>query len=334
MIRGPQHAAFAMGDATCVGQARRHGAVASQRVGLDDVQAAQVGIVVTELGNNLVNHASDGALFIAAYDDRREVEVVAVDRGPGIADVARSLTDGFSTGGTLGTGLGAVKRLADDFHLHSSVPHGTIIVARLRATQPAEERQAVIASGLAVALAGELACGDAWAFAADGPSASVMVADGLGHGAVAAEAAQAAVDVFLADPFAPTGSIVSAAHARLRSTRGAALMVVHLSANQGEIRACGAGNVSCRVVSGAGDRSIPSQHGTVGLQIRRPEETRTPWPPHAVVVLHSDGLETRWNAERFIPLLRADPLVGAAALMRDHSRGRDDTTVFVARRAE
>ncbi|HEY1229951.1 MAG TPA: ATP-binding protein [Ramlibacter sp.] len=335
VIRAPQHVAFAMGDATRVGEARRHAAVLSQRALLDEVQAGRVAIIVTELGNNLVRHASGGFLLLAVYEERREVEVVSIDRGPGIGDVGRSLSDGFSTGGTPGTGLGAVRRLASDFDLHSAVPDGTIVVARVRVVDAQRERSAVAMefAGLSVALAGELVCGDAWAIALDGNSASVLVADGLGHGPDAAEASQAAVDVFSASPRAAPRTLLGSMHARMRSTRGAAVTLLQLDSEASSIRSSGAGNVSARIVSGDSDKTVLTQHGTVGLQMRSPDEQALDWPPHALVVVHSDGLETRWSPHRLMPLLRRDPTLAAALLLRDHSRGRDDATVVVVRRA-
>jgi hypothetical protein len=159
-----------------------------------------------------------------------------------------------------------------------------------------------------------------------------MMADGLGHGPDAAEASMAAVDVFRAHAMEAPSRLVATIHERLRSTRGAAVSVVRLDTAQSTVRACGAGNVTARLISGAGDRTIVMQHGTAGLQIRRPEEVTLAWPEHALLVLHSDGIETRWSAERLMPVLGRDPSLAAAILMRDHSRGRDDTSVAIARR--
>ena len=335
VIRGPLHVPFPMGDSTRVGEARRHAEALAQDAGLDEVHAGRVALVVTELGNNLVRHAKAGVLLIASYRERSEIEIVAIDRGPGIADVARSLSDGFSTGGTPGTGLGAVRRLASEFHVHSAVPDGTVMVARVRpANAPRPAPHGIVIAGVSVALAGERVCGDGWAAAVEGGTAHVMVADGLGHGPDAHEASQAALDVFMDKPDADSRAAIAATHARLRSTRGAAVTVLHLDRDAAQVRSCGAGNVTARLVSGDSDRTLLTQHGTAGLQIRTPDETRMPWPPHALLVVHSDGLESRWSPQRLMPVLGRDPMLAAALLLRDHSRGRDDTTVVVLRRAD
>ncbi len=95
---------------------------------------------------------------------------------------------------------------------------------------------------------------------------------------------------------------------------------------------CGAGNIAGRLISGIGDRSLLSQHGTVGLQIRACRTSATSGREHAILVLHSDGIATRWNLADVGGLLQCDPVVIAGWLIRDQLRGRDDATVVVVRR--
>lgn len=121
---------------------------------------------------------------------------------------------------------------------------------------------------------------------------------------------------------------------RLRRTRGAAVMVARANADAGVVVSSGAGNVVARLVSGVSDRSVLCQHGTAGVAMRTPDETATPWPPHALVVMFSDGIESRWKGEELSPLLGRDPALAAALLVRDHCRGHDDTTVAVLRRRD
>jgi len=335
MIQGGFHAAFPIGDASRVGEARRHAAALAAECGLDEVAAGRLALVVTELGTNLLRHARDGRLWIAAARGAAEVEVIAVDAGPGMRDIERSLHDGFSTGGTPGTGLGAVRRLADRFDVHSGVPGGTVIVARVRGGDARASSPAAICTGaVSLAAPGEQVCGDGWSFALDGDRAALLVADGLGHGPDAAEAAQAALDAFAEDPFADPRLQLQRLHARLRSTRGAAVMLLQADAAAGTVRSTGAGNVVARLVSGVSDRTILCQHGTAGVTMRTPEESCLPWPPHAMLVVCSDGIETRWRPELLAPALGRDPALAAALLARDHCRGRDDATVAVLRRKD
>ena len=70
------------------------------------------------------------------------------------------------------------------------------------------------------------------------------------------------------------------------------------------------------------------------MQIRKPVPTELELPPHALVILHSDGIATRWTVDRLRPVLQRDPTLVAGILLRDHSRHRDDATVVVIRRKE
>ncbi len=326
-IAGRTHAVFPIADASRVGEARRHAASLAARCEFDETLAGQLAIVVTELGTNLLRHAREGRLLLAA--SAHEVEVIAMDRGPGIADVRKSTADGFSTGGTPGTGLGAVKRQSHDFDLHSVPGEGTVIVSRLRADASPAPRHPLWIAGIATCAPGEFVCGDSWAAHVDGEQAQLIVADGLGHGEAAAQASRDAVAVFRAEKGAPPRVLLDSAHRALRTTRGAAVAVLHADRATGKFNYAGAGNIVSRAVSGISDRTLLTQHGTVGVQMRKPEESIAEWPEHAVLVVHSDGVESRWAAQRIVPLLGRDPVLIAAVLMRDHCRGRDDATVVV-----
>lgn len=330
---GRPHARVPVDHASRVGEARRHLAALCTEAGFDETEAGRAAIVVTELGTNLVRHAQGGELILG-HGRHGTVEVIAVDRGPGIADLGRSLGDGFSTGGTPGTGLGAVRRLADDFDIHSSMPQGTIVVARIASSGAEPVNPALCAGAISIAAPRETACGDGWVIALDGASAFVMVADGLGHGPMASRAAEAAAEQFVRDPAQSPKLMLAHMHASIRGTRGAAVSVYHADVQAGQLRSAGAGNVLARLVSGTTDKTLLGQHGTVGLQMRKPEELVTPWPEHAVLVVHTDGVESRWMGSLLAPVLQHDPSLIAALLLREHTRGRDDVTVVVVRRKE
>lgn len=338
VIRASAHLSFPMDHASRVGEARRHAAELAEQVDLPEAAAGRLALVLTELGTNLLRHARGGELLLSAQAGRRQVELIAIDRGPGIGDLPRSLGDGFSTGGTPGTGLGAVSRQADDFDIHSEVPGGTIVLARIRPRgdggRPLKPQPAALrCAAISVPIAGERVCGDGWAVVLDGTRAVVLVADGLGHGPDAAEASEAAVAALVADPWLAPAQQLQRLHVALRGTRGAALSIYHLDAESGQVRSAGAGNVLARLVSGTADRTLLVQHGTAGVQIRTPEEHGTAWPQHALLVAHSDGIASRWPPAALAPVLRHDPAIAAALLLREHSRGRDDATVLVLGRS-
>ena len=326
-------------EQTQVGEARRAANRLAADHDLDETVRGRVAIIVTELGNNLWRHAQKGRLLVGCRrsDDGCQLEVISIDSGPGMADISRCLRDGYSSGGTPGTGLGAVQRLSTDFSVYSSPGKGTVLLSRTwvpSAGAPAAPsfRARVAHAGICLAAPGETVSGDAWEVRLDGDGrAAVIVADGLGHGPVAAEAAAEAVKAFGTLRGSPA-AVLERAHPALRSTRGAAVSLVELDAQAGTLVYAGAGNISGRVISGIEDRSLMSQHGTLGVQIRKLQDVTTAWPDHSIVVLHSDGLATRWNLKDVGGLLQCDPAVIAGWLLRDHTRGRDDVTVVVLKR--
>src|SRR5262249_24217089 len=104
-------------EASAVAEGRRAVTGLARTIGFDDGDIGRVGLVVTEAATNLVNHTPQGQLLARAFDRDgvAVIEVLALDQGPGMANVSESLRDGYSTAGSPGTGLGAIKRLSDEF---------------------------------------------------------------------------------------------------------------------------------------------------------------------------------------------------------------------------
>jgi anti-sigma regulatory factor (Ser/Thr protein kinase) len=343
-MRPACHVAFDVHEASQVGEVRRAAVRIAEGVGFDESAAGRVALVVTELGNNLVRHAQRGRLLIAAVQNDAGalvVEVLSLDHGPGIANVDACMSDGYSTGGTPGTGLGAVRRLSDEFDMFSMKPAGTVILSRVAArldlnqgaapTLVASDTEFSVAA-VALAAPGEFVCGDAWSVVRDGARAALLVADGLGHGPYAAEASVAAIDVFADIALDGPSEVLEKVHNALRSTRGAAVAMAEIDRTSNVLKFCGAGNIVGRLISGVEDRSLLSQHGTAGVQIGRLQDMRYDWPLHSILVMHSDGLTTRWKLEGAVEILQHHPAVIAGWLLRDHCRGRDDATVVVLKR--
>lgn len=333
----PTHASFDVAEVSRVGEARRHAARLTADLGFDDVAAGRVALVVTELGNNLVQHAGGGRLLVGgvADGDRQAVEVLSLDTGRGMADAASSLVDGRSTGGTPGTGLGAVRRLSQLFDLYSRCPGGTVVVARLTADgRPLADDGPVSLGAVRIPAPGELVCGDNWCVATADGEVRLMVADGLGHGPQAMEAADAAMGVLADRPAGPPARVLERVHEVLRTTRGAAVAMVAARPDEHRLTFAGIGNVAGRILSGVDDRTLMSQHGTAGVQVRRVADVAYDWPAHAVVVLHSDGFTSRWQLGEARDVLQHHPAVVAGWIARDQIRGRDDATLVVMRRKD
>jgi len=189
---------------------------------------------------------------------------------------------------------------------------------------------------ICVPIPGEQVCGDGWTIVdrSDG-SAMMLVADGLGHGPAAAEAADAAIDVFkkYATSVSPA-QMVDAMHLALRPTRGAAVAIALLNPTEQSVRFAGVGNISASIVSPERSQSMVSSNGIVGHQAGRLREFDYAWPHAATMVMHSDGLTSRWSVNTMPGVLSHDLGVLAGSVYRDAARGRDDATVVVVRRAD
>ncbi len=322
---------FEVSEASAVGQARRTASELAQNLGFDAEDVGRVALVVTEAAGNLVKHAGGGELLVhpLGHGEARGLVVLALDRGPGIDDVARATRDGFSTGGTPGTGLGAIRRNSSVWDLYTRPGKGTALFARLSA-RPAAPR-AMEVGAVSVCYPGEHVCGDGFAVVQNGERLQVLVADGLGHGQGAADASQLACAQFRAQPMLGLTDLLERLHRALAPTRGAAVAVAEIDRGREVLRYAGIGNIAGSIVAGGASRSTVSLYGTMGHDARRFQEFTYPWPKDALFVIHSDGVSARWNLADAPGLAARHPALIAGVLYRDFGRTRDDTTVVVLR---
>jgi anti-sigma regulatory factor (Ser/Thr protein kinase) len=309
-------------DESKVGEARR-AAQALANFELDAQTAGKVAIAATELANNLLRHADGGELLVQALGDGVDsaVELLAIDRGPGMSDVARCMTDGYSTAGTPGTGLGAVRRLAQEFDIYSVPGEGSVVMARFGKPQAARY------GAICVPMSGEIDCGDAWHLVSDHGRTAVMLVDGLGHGTFAAEAAQVGVRAFAASPWEAPGITLSNAGRLMTKTRGGAAACALVEGSS--VSYSGVGNIGGTLISAEKSQGLVSHAGTLGLQHRRPQQFEYTRPPGSLLIMHSDGVSARWNLRERPGLLVVHPALIAAVLYRDFGRNKDDSTVLV-----
>lgn len=331
-------AAYAVEDSSQVAEPRRAVGDLAKAFGFSETRAGQAALVVTELATNLSKHARSGEMLLrpiqhGVYPAVKGIEILAVDRGPGMRDVSLARQDGYSTAGSLGHGLGSVERQSDFFQIYSE-PTGSVVLARLWASRLGADarRSAYEIGAVAVSHPGEDISGDDWDWTMRDGRFAIMVADGLGHGILAHDAAVAATDVFRRFHDESPSQVISDTHASLRATRGAAVAMVAVDTDRGVASYCGLGNISGFVVPPTGGRhGMISQNGTAGHVASRIIEFSYPMPRQSMLVLSSDGLGSQWDLDRYPGLRTRDPSVIAGILYRDFSRRRDDVTVVVAK---
>jgi anti-sigma regulatory factor (Ser/Thr protein kinase) len=326
-LSGPQ-SQLRVEDPSQVGECRRTAQRLAESHGFAASLAGRVAIVATELGNNLIRHVGRGELLLQALTNGSDVcvELIAIDRGPGM-DVAACLRDGHSTAGTPGTGLGAISRLSTLFDVYSLAGRGTVVVSRIAAKAGAVSPQF---GAVCLAIAGEIECGDTWGIAERSDAMAILVADGLGHGPLAATASRAAAAVFGERPFDAPSETMLRLHGALTGGRGAAAACATVNSNSQRVVYSGVGNIAGRVLAEERSRGMVSHNGTLGVQLLRRQDFEYDYPAASRVVMHSDGMSARWSIDSYPGLAVHHAAVIAAVLYRDHGRERDDVTVVVS----
>lgn len=321
----------AVADASQVSQARRLAAAFASQHGASENRIAQIALVVTELATNLLKHAQGGEILAARFADAdgTGIEVLALDRGPGMEDVERCRQDGYSTSGSLGQGLGAVSRQSDRLRIWSRPEQGTVISVRF-VLQPAQG--AAVQVGAAVMpYPGERVCGDDWAFADLPAGVTLLLADGSGHGIEAQRAARAAIHAFQEHSGEPPEQLLGLLHRALMPTRGAALAVARIHANASVVRYAGLGNIAGLLVGGGKATHMVSHNGTAGHVAPRIREFTYEFSGYPLLIMHSDGLTSRLDLAQYPGLVTQHPSLIAGVLLRDFRRGRDDASVVALR---
>jgi anti-sigma regulatory factor (Ser/Thr protein kinase) len=324
--------ALAITESSQVAEARREATLIAQQNGFDGGDAGRVALVTTELATNLIKHGGGGEIIIGTFQDAEGggVEVLALDRGPGMANVDACLADGYSSAGTRGNGLGAVVRKSHFVDIASWPGLGTAVLARIKPGTPDAKRSAPQDAwgAVSIAMPGEAVCGDSWAVAGDG--STLFVTDGLGHGQEAAEASVEAVRLFHRFNGHQVPTLLDYVHGGLRGTRGAAVSIARFDPAAHRLTFAGVGNVAGVLAVNGELKRMVSMPGTAGHNARKIRSFEYPFET-GLVILHSDGLSTSWTLARYPNLQALHPTLIAAVLYRDYGRRRDDATVLVGK---
>ncbi len=323
-------------DSSHVGEARRTAVESAEAIGMVESEAGAVAIAVTELGTNIIKHGKSGKMvFETVGNGVKGLRVLSLDKGSGIQNITAALEDGYSTSGTAGNGLGAVRRLSTHFDIYSLRDRGTCVLAEFWPKKKATVAVPSLNLGvISLPLRGEEVCGDGWASRTSADSNYLLVVDGLGHGIFAAEAAREAEKKFAETESTSPADILRDCHDALKKTRGAAAAIAAINKEKRVLTFAGLGNISATLITGQGRRGLASHNGTLGHQMHKIQEFALPWNEDSVLIMYSDGLISRWDLDTYPGIISKHPSIVAAALYRDFERERDDVTVLVAKNSE
>ncbi|MFC5409505.1 ATP-binding protein [Larkinella bovis] len=308
----------------------------ANQVGFKPQRIGEIDLIVAEIASNLVKHGGGGEILVRHFitSNNAGLEIISIDNGPGIADPNRMMQDGISTAGTLGSGLGAIKRLSDQFQLYSTKGWGTILLARIFKNPVPDEPPTggFTFRSILVPKPGEVVCGDGCYVKRTSEHIKLFLGDGLGHGPEANRAVQEAIKAFRICPYHSPVDIVRHMHQSVNKTRGLVGSVVVYDSQSQQWHWCGVGNIVTRIAGPVTAKNLLSYNGIVGMNLPGTMHNHLlPLERGQLLIMGSDGLQSRWDHSKYPQIHRYDLTILAAALYKDYARQTDDTSVFIGR---
>jgi anti-sigma regulatory factor (Ser/Thr protein kinase)/serine/threonine protein phosphatase PrpC len=320
-----------------VGTARQATRAIAHALGFGAREREEVAIVVSELASNLLKHAGRGTLTLIPLckSDRTGIQIECVDNGPGIGDIEQAITDGFSTAGSLGYGLGAVNRLMDDFEIASRGQGGKgtrIVCQRWRSVKNPTVKPCPLDLGAATRPHPAMVQnGDTFILERWGESILVGVIDGVGHGQFAFQAAREA-RLFVETHFdRPLDALFCGVGRACRGTQGVVMALARFDWGHEKLTFASVGNVESRVFACPQKTNFIVRRGLIGLNAPNPVVTEHRWQPSQVLVMHSDGVSAHWEWGDYPELQDASAASAAQLLLHRLARDNDDATVVVVK---
>lgn len=303
------------------------------------MKVGEIDIVVSELSSNLIKHAGGGEMLcrLSEGEVNTRFEILTLDNGPGIPDVARMMRDGVSTTGTLGHGLGAIDRLSSQSQIYSIPGWGTIVYAAFDSTPaPLYSKKAgalnLDVRSICVNKPREVVCGDGYFVKRTETDVRIFFGDGLGHGQHAKDAIEKAVSAFRVSTEPDPADVLRLIHEQVRRTRGMVATVAIFDLEQSTWRLCGVGNINTRLYTGIQFKNYVPYNGTIGMNIPNSLKTSVyEVEKNQHLIMCSDGIRSRWDLNKYQAIFRSDPIVLAGCLYKDFSRRTDDSSVLIAK---
>lgn len=330
------HVSYRFDDRSYLSLIKREVAQQARALNFSAERISNLDIIISELCSNLLKFGERKREFLwksIQQHGRMGIELLAIDKGPGIAHVYQALQDGYSTSGTAGEGLGAIKRLSNFFDIYSHASSGTAMLSRCFARRSKSSNSSPLTVGaVGVAKPGEQECGDGYhiVYQPKKKLFEILLVDGLGHGKDAHQAAQAALQQYAKLVGRKTTFVLEQIHEAIQHTRGTVGLLVSLDIDQQKLRYSGVGNISGKITAWEKPISLISENGTLGYRISRVQQHETIWQRGHMLIIHSDGLPSRWDLSVYPQIEKHDPTLIAACLYRDYGRSNDDVTVIVS----
>lgn len=329
-----KHLCFTVADRSYFALLKKEIHALAVQAGFSETKVGEVDIIVAEMVSNLVKHGKGGKLLVKIVREQGidGIEIISIDDGEGIADVSRMMTDGMSTTNTLGHGLGAIKRLSNLFQVYSQKEWGSIFLSRVFKEELPYQKKGNEIRSVVVSKPGEEKCGDGFYCKINSESVRLFLGDGLGHGAEAAKAVNAAIQEFKLCNENDGPDILRHIHKSVRKTRGLVATVALFNKKQKQWRICGVGNIATRLFNGIEVKNNFTYNGIIGYNIPTTMKDQEIKAENAqVLVLCSDGIKTKWDLLKYPGILKYDLSILTAVIFKDYARFTDDMSVVAVR---
>lgn len=306
----------------------------AQRLGVDRIKQENMLLVASELVSNNVKHASGRGMVQLWMQPGQVLDLLSIDFGPGIANIATAEEDGYSTSSTLGKGLGAIRRLSDESYIYTQYERpgehrkwtGTVILARfyLNAGKP----DAAFKFGLySRSLSDERYNGDRIYLQKTGRMLRWLHLDGLGHGEEA-HAATANLAFHLLNHDSPE-AMLATVDQHLQSTRGAVAITGEIDLAGYRLQLTGVGDMTAHIYNQEQMQQIAFAPGILGRDHRSANVLQSDFSKKHVIATASDGIRRNWNANNFQGLFNHHPQLIAYTLGNIMGRISDDQSICV-----
>jgi anti-sigma regulatory factor (Ser/Thr protein kinase) len=321
-------------DEASVSTARQRVREAGQRFSLTTEIVESVALIASEVTHNQLRHARHGYFAVKPIrcGQVNGLEIIAADIGPGIKKPTLAIQDRNSTAGSLGAGVGAVCRLADEVAFDNRIDEGFCIIAR-KFQKPDVPRCCEIAV-MGRPYPGEVISGDDAVFFESESTFIAAVADGMGHGPDARKASNLAMESLSSKRDQSLGDIVIALNKELSGTHGCAMTIIRYDKITRTAECVSLGDVHAHLYylkDAHFFTPTPLVLAAGQFQKQRVRVEKVEVQPGSVLLMFTDGLKSRTTLKGQLELLRQHPIAIAEHLLENDSRPDDDALVLVAR---
>ncbi|MDM8514829.1 ATP-binding protein/SpoIIE family protein phosphatase [Desulfobacterales bacterium HSG16] len=321
---------IAINNETDVIKARLLGKKIAFATGFGEIGVAEIEIVISELGTNIIKHAGGrGSMLFQSVKDGyvRGIEITARDQGAGMDNVEAMIKDGISSTNTLGIGLSGVKRLMDELEFKTGKGRGTVI--RSKKWIKTDYKSKKHCSVLSKPKLGETVSGDDYFFKHLPSYVIFSVIDALGHGFHAHQVAKHALNILENNFQDSLLSIIKRCHEGLKGSRGAAMSIGMIDFKTNNFQHVSIGNVETRVYGTPSPIKPVCTNGTMGLIMENARINVYPYSKNSCIVMFSDGISNKFEIEQ--GLLRKSPQEISNYIFTGYAKNYDDATVLVVK---